>query len=63
MRKIDVFTFLKLNENLINWQPEKTIKTYIRKLHQSKQAQFLHPQFEYIWYGEFFSQENFKQAK
>lgn len=55
------------NSNLINWQPEKTNQTYIKELtdpYQREQFSLLTTQFEYIWYGEFFiDQENFKEVK
>ncbi|QNK62422.1 hypothetical protein H7F33_18065 [Pedobacter sp. PAMC26386] len=58
----------KLNTlNLINWQPEKTNQTYIKEItdpHKREQFSLLTTQFEYIWYGEFFiDQENFNQVK
>lgn len=55
------------NNNLINWQPEKTNQTYIKEItdpHKREQFSLLTTQFEYIWYGEFFiDQENFNQVK
>ncbi|MGY0040075.1 DUF4129 domain-containing protein [Pedobacter sp. NJ-S-72] len=55
------------NNNLINWQPEKTNQTYIKEIadpHKREQFSQLTTQFEYIWYGEFFiDKENFKQVK
>ena len=55
------------NNNLINWQPEKTNQTYIKEIadpHKREQFSLLTTQFEYIWYGEFFiDKENFNQVK
>ncbi|MBB5619970.1 hypothetical protein HDE69_001008 [Pedobacter cryoconitis] len=68
VRLMYLLSLKKLNSrNLINWQPEKTNQTYIREIADPQQrAQFslLTTQFEYIWYGEFFiDQENFKQVR
>lgn len=55
------------NNNLINWQPEKTNQTYLQEItdpYKREQFSLLTTQFEYIWYGEFFiDQENFRQVK
>ena len=68
VRLMYLLSLKKLNSrNLINWQPEKTNQTYIREITDPQQrAQFslLTTQFEYIWYGDFFiDQENFKQVR
>ena len=51
------------DQSLISWQPEKTNQTYIGEIEDpitKKQFSLLTRQFEYIWYGEFFiDQENF----
>lgn len=68
VRLMYLLSLKKLNSsNLINWQPEKTNQTYIREItdpQQREQFSLLTTQFEYIWYGEFFiDQENFNQVK
>jgi len=68
VRLMYLLSLKKLNSrNLINWQPEKTNQTYIREIadpQQREQFSSLTTQFEYIWYGEFFiDQENFKQLR
>ncbi|HMI03166.1 MAG TPA: DUF4129 domain-containing protein [Pedobacter sp.] len=51
----------------ISWQPEKTNQTYvseIRDLQKRSLFETLTTQFEYIWYGEFYiDQENFNQVR
>jgi hypothetical protein len=61
-------TLKKLNDQqLIDWQPEKTNQDYITELAGlEKQQGFkqLTLQFEYVWYGEFFiNRENFTEIK
>lgn len=55
------------DKQLISWQPEKTNQTYVNELKdpgQQQQFSQLTRNFEYIWYGEFFiDQENFKALK
>ncbi|RAJ20681.1 DUF4129 domain-containing protein [Pedobacter cryoconitis] len=68
VRLMYLLSLKKLNsKDLINWQPEKTNQTYIREIadpQKREQFSLLTTQFEYIWYGEFFiDQENFKQVK
>ena len=49
------------DKNLIDWQPEKTNQTYVSELKQQpyhQQFVSLTNQFEYIWYGEFYIDEN-----
>jgi hypothetical protein len=44
------------DQELINWQPEKTNQTYIEELadlERKQQFKVLTLQFEYIWYGDF----------
>jgi hypothetical protein len=51
----------------ISWQPEKTNQTYISEIGDlQKRSLFaaLTTQFEYVWYGEFYiDQENFSRIK
>lgn len=51
----------------ISWQPEKTNQIYISEIRDLKQRSLfdaLTKQFEYIWYGEFYiDQEKFNQIK
>lgn len=68
VRLMYLLSLKKLNsKDLINWQPEKTNQTYIREIadpQKREQFSLLTTQFEYIWYGEFFiDQENFNQVK
>lgn len=61
-------TLKKLNDqNVIDWQPEKTNQTYVAELadpEKRKVFQQLTLQFEYVWYGEFFiDRENFMEIK
>ncbi|WEK19090.1 MAG: DUF4129 domain-containing protein [Candidatus Pedobacter colombiensis] len=55
------------DKELIDWQPEKTNQTYINEIidpDRKQQFAMLTRQFEYIWYGEFFiDQEGFKAVK
>lgn len=58
----------KLNDkNLIDWQPEKTNQIYISEIADPRKKQqftLLTTQFEYIWYGEFFiDEQNFTRVK
>jgi len=61
VRLLYLKTLKQLNDqNLINWQPEKTNQTYVAELqNQEFHEGFakLTTQFEYIWYGEFYIDE------
>lgn len=64
VRLFYLHTLKKLNDQqLIDWQPEKTNQDYVTELAASeKQEPFkqLTLQFEYVWYGEFFiDKQNF----
>lgn len=68
VRLFYLHTLKKLNDqNLIDWQPEKTNQIYIAELvdpQKRKAFQLLTLQFEYVWYGEFFiDRENFLEIK
>jgi hypothetical protein len=48
------------DQNLIDWQPEKTNQIYVSEITDPRKKQLftlLTTQFEYIWYGEFFIDE------
>lgn len=48
------------DQNLIDWQPEKTNQIYLSEIADPRKKQLftlLTTQFEYIWYGEFFIDE------
>lgn len=61
-------TLKKLDDQqLIQWQPEKTNQVYVAELSDGKLRDAFNQltvQFEYVWYGEFFiDRENFNQIK